>query len=126
MLVVGHVGKLVKVAAGVMNTHSRVADCRVEVLAAHAALAGASQRVVRQVMEAATTDAVVDILWEEGLLEQTMASITRRIGEHLTHRSADGLRVEAVMFSNQHGLLGATSGAEGLFARHMQGKAQDA
>ncbi len=126
MLVVGHVGKLVKVAAGVMNTHSRVADCRVEVLAAHAALAGASQRVVRQVMEAATTDAVVDILWEEGLLEQTMASITRRIGEHLTHRSADGLRVEAVMFSNQHGLLGATSGAEGLFARHMQGKARDA
>lgn len=28
VLLIGHVGKLIKVAAGVMNTHSRQADCR--------------------------------------------------------------------------------------------------
>ncbi|MCD7843434.1 MAG: cobalt-precorrin-5B (C(1))-methyltransferase CbiD [Clostridiales bacterium] len=46
LLLVGHLGKLVKCAAGVMNTHSRVADCRMETLAAHAALCGAGQETV--------------------------------------------------------------------------------
>ena len=126
MLVVGHVGKLVKVAAGVMNTHSRVADCRVEVLAAHAALAGATQPVVRQVMGAATTDGVVDILKEDGLLESTMATLMERMGMHLAHRGGDKLRVEAVMFSNTHGLLGETAGAKELFTRHRGRGVEDA
>ena len=41
ILLIGHVGKLIKVAAGVMNTHSRQADCRMEVFASHAADGGA-------------------------------------------------------------------------------------
>ena len=40
VLLVGHLGKLIKVSAGCMNTHSKVADARRETLAAHAALAG--------------------------------------------------------------------------------------
>lgn len=43
VLLVGHIGKLVKVAGGIMDTHSRTADCRAEILAAHAALAGAGR-----------------------------------------------------------------------------------
>ena len=42
VLLVGHIGKLVKVAGGIMDTHSRTADCRAEILAARAALAGAA------------------------------------------------------------------------------------
>ena len=42
LLVVGHLGKLVKAAAGCMNTHSQISDARRETLAAHAALAGRS------------------------------------------------------------------------------------
>ena len=41
VLLVGHAGKLVKLAAGVMNTHSRYADGRAEVFCAHAAVCGA-------------------------------------------------------------------------------------
>ena len=126
MLVVGHVGKLVKVAAGVMNTHSRVADCRVEVLAAHAALAGAGREVVREVMDAATTDAVVDILQANGLLDLTMDTLVARMGEHLNQRGAERLQVEAVMFSQRHGLLGMTAGAEELLARHVRREVEDA
>lgn len=40
VLLVGHVGKLVKLAGGIMNTHSRYADCRTELFCAHAACAG--------------------------------------------------------------------------------------
>lgn len=44
VLLVGHLGKLIKVSAGCMNTHSKVADARRETLAAHAALAGETGR----------------------------------------------------------------------------------
>ncbi len=117
MLVVGHVGKLVKVAGGVMNTHSRVADCRMEVLAAHAALAGARQEAAAAIMDAATTDAAVDVLCAEGLLDATMQTLMDRMGQHLAHRAAGRLRVEALMFSLVRGLLGQTAGAGELLVR---------
>ncbi len=120
VLLVGHLGKLVKVAAGVMNTHSRVADARLETLAAHAACAGASQETVCAIMEAATTDAALDLLEQAGLLERTMDRVTRQVGAHLAHRAAGRLAIEAVIFSRQRGLLGQTDGAEALLLQHRE------
>ena len=114
VLIVGHIGKMAKVAGGIMNTHSRVADCRVEVLAAHAALVGAPQEVVASIMEAATTDAALDALIACGLSEATMASLTERLADKLAHRSAGVVQVEAIVFSNVHGVLGKTPGADEL------------
>ena len=114
VLIVGHIGKIAKVAGGIMNTHSRVADCRVEVLAAHAALVGASQEVVASIMEAATTDAALDALIACGLSEATMASLMKRLADKLAHRSAGVVQVEAIVFSNVHGVLGKTPGADEL------------
>ena len=110
----GHIGKMAKVAGGIMNTHSRVADCRVEVLAAHAALVGAPQEVVASIMEAATTDVALDALIACGLSEATMASLTERLADKLAHRSAGVVQVEAIVFSNVHGVLGKTPGADEL------------
>ncbi|MDO4890796.1 MAG: cobalt-precorrin-5B (C(1))-methyltransferase CbiD [Coriobacteriaceae bacterium] len=117
MLIVGHLGKMAKVAAGVMNTHSRVADCRVEALAAHAALAGASRDAVRAVMESATTDAALDVLIAAGVAQEAMASLVESLAGKLAHRAGDALHVEAIVFSNVHGVLGQTPGARG-FAEH--------
>ena len=173
VLIVGHIGKMAKVAGGIMNTHSRVADCRVEVLAAHAALMGAPQWVIAQIMAAATTDAAIDVLKEApqvsslcldgpegataawvkwnadgfdpigfglddafedkrdmasddpladmlddeypiGLDEATMSSLMRSLADKLNHRVAGRLQVEAIVFSNVHGVLGETPGAEAL------------
>ena len=114
VLIVGHIGKMAKVAGGIMNTHSRVADCRVEVLAAHAALVGASQEVVASIMEAATTDAALDALIACGLSEAAMASLMERLADKLAHRSAGVVQVEAIVFSNVHGVLGKTPGADEL------------
>ena len=113
VLIVGHIGKMAKVAGGIMNTHSRVADCRVEVLAANAALVGASQEVVASIMEAATTDAALDALIECGLADATMASLMERLADKLAHRSGT-VQVEAIVFSNVHGVLGKTPGADEL------------
>lgn len=108
---VGHLGKMAKVAGGIMNTHSRVADCRAEIIAAHAALAGASTAVVRALMDAPTTDAMVDVLRGRGLLGQTMASLMDRMGDVLRRRAGGGMRVDVVVFSRAHGVLGTTSTA---------------
>ncbi|MBQ9003762.1 MAG: cobalamin biosynthesis protein CbiD [Eggerthellaceae bacterium] len=116
LLIVGHIGKMAKVAGGIMNTHSRVADCRVEVLAAHAALVGAPQPVIAEVMSAATTDAALDALIACGKKEQTMQSVMESLAGKLNHRVAGALQVEAIVFSNVHGVLGTTPGAEELAA----------
>lgn len=118
MLVVGHIGKLVKVAAGVMNMHSRIADCRMETLAAHAALCGAPREAVRAIMDRPTTDAALDVLADCGLLEATMESLVGRLEDRLVRRGQGRMRIEAIVFSQQRGLLGQTRGASELAEFH--------
>lgn len=121
-LLVGHLGKLIKAAAGNMNTHSKVADGRRETLTAHAALAGGSPALLKALFACPTTDAGVELLKEEGLLEPVMASIAQALEEVLRHRAGPDLVLEAVFFSNQYGLLGKTTGAEKLLALHRNGR----
>ena len=114
LLLIGHVGKLIKVAAGVMNTHSRQADCRGEVFASHAAMAGASARVVSQIMESITTTEMIEVLEEEKLLDVVMESVMKRIEYYLKQRGGESLCMEAIVFSNEKGILGETGGARAL------------
>ena len=118
LLLVGHLGKLIKVAAGNMNTHSKVADGRRETITAHAALAGGKPELLRALFDSPTTDAGVALLKQAGLLEQVMDSIARALEEQLRHRAGPELEIQAVFFSNQYGMLGKTSGAEALLALH--------
>ena len=62
--VVGHIGKLIKVAGGIFNTHSKVADARNEIVIAHLALMGAPHALLKQISTANTTDEISDILSE--------------------------------------------------------------
>lgn len=114
VLLVGHIGKLVKLAGGVMNTHSRQADCRAELICAHAAVGGADTETCKRLMAAATTDAGIEILDSVGLRESVMESLLAAIERHLARRAGDGLRVGAVMFSNEYGLLGEGGTARAL------------
>lgn len=117
ILLVGHVGKLVKLAGGIMNTHSRWADCRTELFCAHAALAGASRELCRLLMEAASSDACIALLEEAGLREAVMESLLEAIQTHLDRRAAGAFQTGAVLFSNQYGFLGETTGAEEILAK---------
>ena len=114
VLLVGHVGKLCKLAAGVMNTHSHTADGRAEVFCAHAALCGAAHEVCAALMDAATTDACLDILDGAQLRAPVLESILSAIQMHLDRRAGGAFRVGAVLFSNQHGPLGETKTAKEL------------
>ncbi len=117
LLLVGHVGKLVKLAGGIMNTHSKQADCRTELFCAHAAICGADAATCRALLDAATTDACLDILVEAGLKAPVMASLLNAVQAHLDRRAAGAFEVGAVLFSNQAGPLGQTKTADALLKK---------
>ena len=114
LLLIGHVGKFIKLAAGVMNTHSRTADCRMEVFASHAAMAGADAAVVKEIMACLNTTEAVKILKDRGLLQDIMKTVMERITFYLRQRAGEELEIGAVVFSNEEGILGQTENAESL------------
>lgn len=120
MLIIGHVGKLIKVAAGIMNTHSRYADGRMEIFCAAAVMAGADNQICRQLLNCITTDEALNILSENNLTKQCMDYIMQKIEKNLNRRAYDGLRVEAIVFSNEYGVLGMTDKAMELLEEIRQ------
>lgn len=117
VLLVGHMGKLVKLAGGVMNTHSRSADCRTELFCAHAALRGAGREVCQALADCSTSDACIAVLDRAGLRETVLDSLLSAIQDHLDRRVSGTIHVGAVVFSNQYGLLGRTRRAGELIDR---------
>ena len=116
-LLAGHVGKLVKVAGGMLNTHSRYGDCRMEILAAHAAAAGLRPERVEELLQCAACDGALRILKEETRYEATLARLTERVGFHLKARAGGDMEIEAIMFSRVYGELGRTVGAGDLLRK---------
>lgn len=115
MLLIGHGGKLIKLAAGIMNTHSSWADGRMEILAAHGAACGAKRELVEQILEAVTVDEGLRLLeTEDGLRQQVMKRVMGRLEQHVKRRAGERLRAEAIVFTNERGILGATTGADDL------------
>ncbi len=121
LLLVGHAGKLVKLAGGIMNTHSAAADCRRELFCAHAAVCGADTAACRAIMQEITVDGCIRVLREAGLKEQVMKSLLEAMDTVLVRR-ARGIRIGALLFSNAEGLLGMTEGAELLLAEWRSAK----
>ncbi len=108
ILFISHIGKFVKVAAGIMNTHSHSADGRMEVLASNAIRVGASLECAKTILNCNTTDEALDVLKMHGMLEDTMQEIMHRIQFYLNHRSYERILLGAVVFSNVYGWLGST------------------
>lgn len=117
ILFVSHIGKFVKVAAGIMNTHSHSADGRMEILASNAIRAGGNLSCARAILDCNTTDEALNILEQEKILEKTMKEITDRIQFYLNHRSYEQIQLGAVIFSNEQGYLGQTTEAEELIRK---------
>lgn len=121
-LLVGNVGKLVKLAAGIMNTHSRVADGRWEIFAAHLALCGGTRAQVAAMREATTTEEMLTRLEEMGLRAPVMASIMGEIEAHMAHRIRGQMDFGVIVYSERFGRVGETTGAARLLEGfRMQG-----
>lgn len=120
LLLVGHIGKLVKLAGGVMNTHSRYADCRTELICAHAAVCGAGQALCAALLAAPTTDACLELLDKAGMRQAVLERLLTAIAGHLQRRAGDDCQAGALLFSNQYGPLGLTDTAKEILAQWKQ------
>ena len=118
-LLIGHIGKLVKLAGGMFNTHSRWGDCRAEIFASHAALSGAGNETVARIMDSAMTDDMLRLIDADGLKDDVMRSIMRKIEFQLTQRHLGTMRAGVITFSNVYGILGMTGDAKEIL-RNIQ------
>ena len=121
MLLCGHIGKLIKVSGGIMNTHSKVADCRMELMAVIALEAELDKEQVLRILECVSTDAAYDIICNTGKEKDFADRMMQRIGDCLRHRAAGRLEVECMVFSNVYGLIGKTPEAEKLLKGIIDG-----
>lgn len=124
VLLVGNIGKLVKLAAGIMNTHSRVADGRWEIFAAHAALCGADRNTVKEISECINTEEMLKILDGCGLKDAVMESICLKVSEVLDFRSGARSRFGAMLFSENYGFIGQTENAQYIL-EHLRNECVD-
>ena len=113
-LLIGHIGKLVKIAGGMLNTHSKYGDCRMDIMAAHAGAAGLSAPQIAEMLDCATCDDAIRILKENNLCAQTLERITKRISFIMDHRVAGEMKTGAILFSKEYGFLSETKNARSL------------
>lgn len=105
ILFIGHIGKLVKIAAGIMNTHSKVADARMETLCSCAVLAGCNIETACNILQCTTTDEVIPILEKQNILNKTMDIMLEKILANMKNRTENQIEIEVIVFSNQAGTL---------------------
>lgn len=122
LLLVGNIGKLVKLAAGIMNTHSKTADGRAEIMAMHTALCGGSREQLEQLISCITTEEMLRLLEEWGLRKSVMDSICRRIGVYVKRRAGEQLKAGVMLFSENYGFLGQTQGTEEVLQSFRRNK----
>ncbi len=118
-LLIGHIGKLVKLAGGMWNTHSKFGDCRMELLAAHAASLGLRPEKVSELLQCVMCDDALRILREEQLYDSVLARLAGRIEFHLQHKCGE-MEVGAMVFSKEYGRLCQTSCAQALLQKIME------
>ena len=114
ILFVSHIGKFIKVAGGIMNTHSRHADARAELMAAFALRAGADRETACRILDTITTDEALDIMEQVGIRQKAMELAAQRIRYYMRRRVGEKMQTEVILFSGSYSYLAQTSGADEL------------
>lgn len=105
VLLAGQPGKLVKVAGGCMQTHSKYGDGRKEPLCAHLALLGAPLSLLQTVMESTTLDGVIPTIRKAGY-ESVWTDLCRAASLHAAERVRGTMKVDTLMLDGQGQVIG--------------------
>ena len=111
VLLLGHIGKLAKVAAGVFYTHNRIADCRLETIAACAAAEGLGYKAVKQILNANTTEEAIRIIDENGF-ERVYPKIAKRASTRAYRYIFGKVYVGTILIDRENDILGMDKFAE--------------
>ena len=109
---ISHIGKFIKVAGGIMNTHSSYADSRLELMAANAVRAGADVETAREILDCISTDDAISIIKGKKLLDETIKVILDKIQFYLNKRTYGEIETGLILFSNAHGKLGSSKNVD--------------
>ena len=113
ILLVGQLGKMCKVAAGIFNTHSRVADGRMETLTALTALCGGDIDTLNSIYNCLTTEEAIEIINDKGL-QRVYDLIVERIMYRVKRYVKNEIHIEIILYSDGNEFLGKSEGAEEL------------
>lgn len=114
MILTGHIGKLIKVAGGIMNTHSHEADSRMEILASSVIRAGADADLAKKVLDCLNTEEALRHIKDAGILEKTMDIVLEKILFYLNFRCNSSIQIECILYSNEFGILAESQGASNM------------
>ena len=121
ILIAGHMGKLVKIGNGIMNTHSREADGRMDTMLSCALSAGTEDlELLRKIQGSNTTDEVMDHLKQAGILDDTIKVFLKRAAWHLAHRSRAKVKTGMIVFGTKGEYLGETEDADMIFKKALE------
>ena len=115
LLMTGHVGKLVKVAGGIMNTHSREADARMELLAAFSIQEGVEIEKIQRMFACVTTEEAIRILKESEQADAVFKRMVDRICYYMKKRAREKLQVDCIIYTNEFGELAKSKEVEEWF-----------
>lgn len=108
-LLVGNPSKLIRLAAGIMDTHTWNADGRREVVSLHTVLAGGTISQARIIQDLATTDQMLAKLTEWGIRDAVLQSICVKIGDYVQNRiGGKTMKFGVVPIHQEYGILGQT------------------
>lgn len=124
LLLTGHIGKLIKVAGGIMNTHSKEGDCRMELITASAIRQGVSAQTACEILACVTTEEAVRILETTGKRKVVMEDAMEHICYYLNKRAMGKMQIDCIMYANEFGELAKSKGAEQWFTLLAQEQGQ--
>ena len=120
ILLTGHIGKLVKLSGGIMNTHSREGDARAELMAGCALMAGADAELCRCILGCVTTDEMLRIMKDADILEKCMSIMGEKIYAALKNRVREQAEVGYIVFSEEYGVLCMSDNARHWIDEHKK------
>lgn len=107
ILLIGHIGKAIKVAGGIFNTHSRVADARLEIIAANAILIDEPRENILKVLEANTAEEATEYISKK---ESLFSLIANKVAKKSTEFSRDNMEFQSILFNYRGDILGYSDG----------------
>lgn len=122
ILLVGHIGKLIKVAGGMMNTHSKYGDNRLVVFKDCAKAQGVKEETLLKLDNAVMTDDMIDIISKDNKKDEVMYEILSRIEKNLEKKVQGSIDLHVLMFSNKQGCLAKSKKVDSFLKEYEVGK----